>query len=368
MAIQSVEIIRGSIPLVTPFVTSYGVESDRNLLYIHIVGDAAEGWGECVALSDPLYSSEYVDGADEVIRRYLMPLVGSQTTAEEFNIAARAINGHHMAKAAIESALLDYELRIRNESLVHFLGATKTRVPSGVAVGIHPSIDDLLKTVEGHIAEGYQRVKIKIDKRSDIEPIRAVRAAFGNDLMLQVDANSAYSIADIAHLSQLDEFNLLLIEQPFAEGDLISHVELSRQLHTPICLDESITSLDLARTAVEMGACSVINVKPGRVGGVLEAKKIHDYCYSHDVALWCGGMFETGIGRAMNIAFAALPGCTLPGDISASRRYFREDVTQPFELEEGHLAVLTGAGIGVAPLPAVLDKVALRRDTIVVAQ
>lgn len=368
MAIQSIEIIRGSIPLVTPFVTSYGVETGRNLLYIHIVGDEAEGWGECVALTDPLYSSEYIDGADDVIRRYLLPMVGPQTTAQEFTNAAAAINGHQMAKAAIESALMDYELRARNESLAEFLGAIKTRVPSGVAVGLYSSIDELVATVAGYVSEGYQRVKIKIDKGNDLEPLRAVRSAFGNDLLLQVDANSAYSIADSDHLVKLDEFNLLLIEQPFAEGDLISHVELARHIQTPVCLDESITSLDLARTAVEMGACSVVNVKPGRVGGILEAKKIHDYCYSHDVALWCGGMFETGIGRAMNIAFAALPGCTLPGDISASRRYFQNDVTEPFELEDGFLVVPVGSGIGVSPIPAVLEAVATRRDVVSMTQ
>ena len=364
MAIQSIEIIRGSLPLVTPFVTSYGNESGRNFLLVHVIGDEAEGWGECVALTDPLYSSEYIDGADVVIRKYLVSFIGPHTTSHDFSSAASAINGHHMAKAAIESALLDYELRERNESLAHYLGVTRAAVPSGVSVGIHRSIDELIRTVNGYLTEGYQRVKIKIDKGYDIEPVRALRESFGSQLLLQVDANSAYSIDDVAHLSRLDDFNLLLIEQPFAQDDFVSHRDLARQVHTPICLDESITSFDLAKSAVEIGACSVVNVKPGRVGGLHEAVRIHDYCLEHDVAVWCGGMFETGVGRAMNIAFAALPGCTLPGDISATSRYFDRDITAPVELVDGHIAVPTGPGIGVTPIAETLDELATQRTTI----
>lgn len=364
MAIQSIEIIRGSLPLVKPFVTSYGNESGRNFLLVHVIGDEAEGWGECVALTDPLYSSEYIDGADVVIRKYLVSFIGPHTTSHEFSSAASAINGHHMAKAAIESALLDYELRERNESLAHYLGVTRAAVPSGVSVGIHRSIDELIRTVNGYLTEGYQRVKIKIDKGYDIEPVRALRESFGPQLLLQVDANSAYSLSDTAHLSRLDEFNLLLIEQPFAQDDFVSHRELARKIRTPICLDESITSFELARTAVEIGACSVVNVKPGRVGGLHEAVRIHDYCLAHDVAVWCGGMFETGVGRAMNTVFAALPGCTLPGDISATSRYFDRDITTPVELTDGHIAVPAGPGIGVAPLDEILEDVVTQRDTV----
>lgn len=363
MAIQSIEIIRGAIPLVTPFVTSYGSETGRNFLLVHIIGDDAEGWGECVALTDPLYSSEYIDGADVVIRKYLMSFIGPQTTSHEFSSAAMEINGHHMAKAAIESALLDYELRERSESLAQHLGVTRTSVPSGVSVGIHRSLDELVHTVDGYVTDGYQRVKIKIDKGYDIEPVRVLRESFGPELLLQVDANSAYSLDDTAHLSRLDEFNLLLIEQPFAQDDFASHIELARRIRTPICLDESITSFDLARTAVEIGACSVVNVKPGRVGGLHEAVRIHDYCRQHDVAVWCGGMFETGVGRAMNIAFAALPGCTLPGDISATSRYFRRDITPSVEIVDGHVEVPQGVGIGVTPTAEILDELATQRST-----
>lgn len=364
MTIQSIEIIRGSLPFVTPIVTSYGTETGRNFLFVHIIGDESEGWGECVALTDPLYSSEYIDGADAVIRQYLLPMVTSTTTSREFADRAVSINGHHMAKAAVESALLDYELRAKGESLARFIGATRESVPTGVAVGIHSSIDGLLETVKHHLDEGYRRIKIKIDRGYDIEPVRALREAFGPDFLLQVDANSAYSLEDAAHLAQLDQFDVLFIEQPLGQDDLISHASLAKSIHTPICLDESITSFDLARTALEMGACSVVNVKPGRVGGLFEAIKIHDYCVKHDVALWCGGMYETGVGRAMNIAFAALPGCTLPGDISASSRYFVDDITEPFVINNGHIDVPAGPGIGVSPRREMLEKTATSRDVL----
>lgn len=351
MGIERIELVRANIDLVAPFVTSYGVETSRQLLYVHVIGDDAHGWGECVALTHPLYTSEYIDGCEAVITRYLLPLIHSHTAAEEFTTSARSIQGHFMAKAAVEMALLDYQLRAKNVSLASYLGATRTQVPSGVAVGIQPSLSSLVEVVGAYIAEGYQRIKLKIEPGNDIEPIRALRAEFGEDVSLQVDANAAYSVDDAKHLAQLDKFNLLLIEQPLAEEDLLGHVQLAKRISTPVCLDESITSLSSAQQAVEMGACSVVNIKPGRVGGLLEAQKIHDFCFSRNIPVWCGGMFETGIGRAANIALAALPGFTLPGDISASRRYFHQDITTPFELENGSLAVPTGPGIGVDPLP-----------------
>ena len=362
MSIQSIEVIRGSLPLVSPFVTSYGTETHRHFLLLHVVGDEGDGWGECVALAEPLYTSEYIDGADEMIRRFFLPMVSPDITSEEFVLKASVINGHHMAKAAVETALLDYELRAQKISLAHHLGVTRSQVPTGVSVGIHRSLDDLIDVVGAYLDEGYQRIKIKIDKGYDIEPVRALRQTFGSDMLLQVDANSAYSLDDATHLQQLDEFGLILIEQPFAEGDLASHIALSRVLRTPVCLDESITSFQVARSAIEVGACSVINVKPGRVGGLIEAKKIHDYCYEHNVPVWCGGMFETGIGRAVNVAFAALPGCLLVGDISPTHRYFHDDITESFEMQDGYIDVPQGPGIGVSPVPASLDAFATSRD------
>jgi O-succinylbenzoate synthase len=230
-------------------------------------------------------------------------------------------------------------------------------------VGIQPSIDDLLQVVQGYLNDGYLRIKLKIEPGFDIEPVRAVRTTFGNELLLQVDANSAYQLSDAEHLAQLDEFNLLLIEQPLPEEQVASHAQLAKVVRTPMCLDESIVSVEVAREALDIGACSIINIKPGRVGGYLEAKKIHDLCYERGVAVWCGGMLETGIGRAANLALAALPGFTLPGDTSASSRYFKRDVTTPFVLRDGHLDVPTGPGIGIDPDLDYLDSITSRRDT-----
>jgi O-succinylbenzoate synthase len=269
-----------------------------------------------------------------------------------------------MAKAVLETALLDFQLRRSGVSLGRFLGATQTRVQSGVSVGIQPSIDDLLQVVQGYLNDGYLRIKLKIEPGFDIEPVRAVRTTFGDELLLQVDANSAYQLSDAEHLAKLDEFNLLLIEQPLPEEQVASHAQLAKVVRTPMCLDESIVSVEVAREALDIGACSIINIKPGRVGGYLEAKKIHDLCYERGVAVWCGGMLETGIGRAANLALAALPGFTLPGDTSASSRYFKRDVTTPFILRDGHLDVPTGPGIGIDPDLDMLDSITDRTERI----
>ena len=362
MTIRAIELVRASIDLVTPMRTSYGVNTQRDVLYVHVLGDNAEGWGECVALPEPGYTDEYVDGCEAMIRSQLMPLVSSSTTAEQFIAASAGIPRNYMAKAAVEMALLDYWLRVENTSLASFLGATQKSVVAGVSIGLYNDIDELLNVVAGFRAEGYARVKLKIEPGNDIEPVRAVRNAFGDDLMLQVDANSAYSLEDAEHLAQLDAFNLLLMEQPLAEDDLAGHAELAKKLSTPLCLDESIVSLESARTALEIGACSIVNIKAGRVGGFLEAKKIHDLCIEREVPVWCGGMYETGIGRAAALALAALPGFTLPSDLSASKKYFHVDVTEPFELVNGALAVPNTVGIGVAPKSDVLQRITVRSE------
>ena len=361
--IRRIEIVRAHINLVSPFRTSFATEVDRDLLYVHVVGDDEEGWGECVAMAAPLYSSEYVDGCEEAMKRYLIKMVTPTTTAEEFVQKSSVIRGNFMAKAAIEAALLDYQLRKANMSLATFLGATQTKVASGVSVGIQPTIDDLLRVVAEYRADGYVRIKLKIEPGLDIDRVRAVREAFGPDMLLQVDANAAYTVDDAAHLAKLDEFNLLLIEQPLPEEDIVGHVELSKRVGTPICLDESITSYDVARGALDINACSIINIKPGRVGGYLESKRIHDLCVSRGVPVWCGGMLETGIGRAANLALAALPGFTLPGDTSASKRYFSQDVTTPFELVDGYIDVPNTVGIGVRPITEVLGAMTSRVDS-----
>jgi O-succinylbenzoate synthase len=261
-----------------------------------------------------------------------------------------------MAKASIEMAVLDAELRARRESFGHHFGAVRSAVDCGVSVGIHKSIPELLATVGGYLDQGYRRVKLKIKPGWDVEPVRAVRERFG-DVLLQVDANTAYTLADAAHLAELDAFNLLLIEQPLPEDQVLAHAELAKLIRTPVCLDESITSEQAAADAIELGACSIINIKPGRVGGYLEARRIHDLCAKRDVRVWMGGMLETGLGRAGNVAMAAMPNFKLPGDTSASSRYYHRDITEPFVLVDGRLNVPDGPGLGVKVDLAYLEEI-----------
>lgn len=348
---------RIALPLVAPFRTSFGTETMRDVLLLRVVTSDAEGWGECVAMDAPLYSAEYVDGAADVLRRFLIPALPAHADPYAVERALRPFKGHRMAKAALETAVLDAWLRGTGQSLGTFLGAARTRVAAGVSVGIMDSIPRLLDAVEGYLDEGYVRIKLKIEPGWDVEPVRAVRERFGPDVPLQVDANAAYTLTEAPHLARLDAFGLLLIEQPLAEDDIVQHAALAKRLRTPVCLDESIESAAHAAAAISLGACSVVNVKPGRVGGYLEARRVHDVCRAHGVAVWCGGMLETGVGRAANVALAALPGFSLPGDTSASRRYYKTDITEPFELRDGHLDVPTGPGVGVEPIPAALDEV-----------
>ncbi|MEV5597465.1 o-succinylbenzoate synthase [Streptomyces sp. NPDC052496] len=356
--ISGVELRRIAMPLVAPFRTSFGVETSRDVLLVRVVTSEGEGWAECAVMSEPRYCSEYVDGAQDVLRRFLVPALPKDGV--DAHTVARVLEpftGHRMAKAALETAVLDAQLRSAGESFGSYLGAARDRVPCGVSVGIMDSVPELLDAVDGYLAEGYVRIKLKIEPGWDVEPVRAVRERFGDALLLQVDANAAYTPADARQLAELDAFDLLLIEQPLANDDLVRHAELAKLLRTPVCLDESIESAAHAAAAVSLGACSVINIKPARVGGYLEARRIHDVARAHGVPVWCGGMLETGIGRAANVALAALPGFTLPGDTSGSSRYFATDITEPFVLSDGHLDVPGGPGLGVEPLPDVLEEV-----------
>ena len=364
MKIDDVELRRVHVRLVAPFTTSFGTQDHRDILLVHVIASDVEGWGECVALTEPLYSAEYVDGAQEVIRTHLLPrlLTGDDVRATDVAMALRPIRGHPMAKAAVEMAILDAELRAQDVSFGAFLGAVRSEVDCGVSVGIHETEAELLETVERHLEEGYRRIKIKVEPGYDVEPVRAVREHFG-DIPLQVDANAAYEAGDVDALVALDEFGLLLIEQPFPEEDIVGHAELAKLVRTPVCLDESITSARVAESAIALGACSVVNVKAGRVGGYLEARRIHDVCAARNVPVWCGGMLETGLGRAANVALAGLPNFTLPGDTSASGRYYAEDLTEPFVLKDGRLAVPDDPGLGVTPLPEVLERVTTEVET-----
>jgi O-succinylbenzoate synthase len=348
MRLESVELRRIRLTLVAPFETSFGVQTERDILLVKALTTEGEGWGECVALEGPGYSHEYVEGAQHVMIHHLLPRLLDQASleAEDVGRLLRPVHGHPMAKAAIETAILDAQLRARGESFAKHFGAVRSAVDCGVSVGIHRSIPELLKTVGDYLDQGYMRIKLKVKPGWDIEPVRAVRSHFG-DVPLQVDANTAYSLADAAHLAQLDAFDLLLIEQPLPEEQVLAHAELAKTVRTPICLDESITSAVIAAEAIQLGACRIINIKPGRVGGYLEGRRIHDVCASNRVPVWMGGMLETGIGRAGNIAMAAMQNFSLPGDTSASDRYYLRDITQPFVLRDGRLDVPTGPGLGI---------------------
>jgi O-succinylbenzoate synthase len=367
MRLAEVQLRRLRLPLVRPFRTSFGTETERDILLVQVVtDDGVVGWGECVAGAAPLYSSEYVDGAQSVIRDFLIGRLAAlpQLSAAGVAPALEVVKGHPMAKAALEMAVLDAELRERSLSLAEHFGAARSRIPVGVSVGIADSIPALLDEIEQYLDQGYARIKLKIEPGWDLEPVAAVRSRFG-DVVLQVDANTAYTLGDASHLARLDAFDLLLIEQPLGEDDIQGHAALASRLRTPVCLDESIVSARAAAAAIAVGACSIVNIKPGRVGGYLEARRIHDLCAAHGVPVWCGGMLETGLGRAANLALAALPNFTLPGDISGSDRYWHRDIlTKPLLADRGHMDLPLGDGLGVEVDMAWLDELTTGLETI----
>ena len=349
--IRAIELRRISLPLVTPFRTSFSTETHRDILLVRVETDDAVGWGECVSGNEPLYSNEYVEGSQQVMIDHLIPRLfafrSRPMSAHDVAQILRPVKDHRMAKAALEAAILDAQLRENNVSLASHLGSIHELVPSGVSVGIANSLDELVSTVGGYLDEGYARIKLKIEPGWDIEPVRVIRKTFGDQVPLQVDANTAFTREDGPLLAQLDPFNLLLIEQPLPEDDITGHALIARQVRTPICLDESIVSSHVAIDAIERGACSIVNIKAGRVGGYLEAVRIHNVCQQRGVPVWCGGMLETGIGRAMNVALAGLPNFTVTGDISASERFWKQDIVQqPIRLESGQVRLPSGSGAG----------------------
>lgn len=350
--LAGIELRRVSMRLVAPFRAAHGTTWERDILLVRAVSDAGEGWGECVAQRAPTYTSEYVDEAARVVRDHLAPRVfasGLDGMAE--------VKGHPMAKAAIELAVLDAGLMAEGRSLVAYLGGTREVVEAGISLGIEDSLAALADQAEAAVAQGYRRVKLKIEPGWDVEAVTAVRERLGESIALQVDGNGAYRVDDAAPggpLAALDQLGLQLIEQPLPEHDLLGSAEVARRLRTPVCLDESIMSAQSAEVAIRLGACGIVNIKAGRVGGYREAVRVHDVCVTAGVPVWCGGMHETGIGRAANAALAALPGFVLPGDLSASDRYYAEDLTEPLVLEDGGLRVPQGPGIGRVPRPDVL--------------
>ncbi|MFZ2423115.1 MAG: o-succinylbenzoate synthase [Anaerolineae bacterium] len=351
-----------AMPLVSPFETSFGRQTVRQAILVELRTPSGAGWGECVAGDAPAYSYETTDTAWSVLSQYLVPAVLAQPFDSLPALHERWawMRGHNMARAAVEQAAAALLAADADQSLATFLGGERTSVPVGVSVGIQATPEALVDTVAGYLAQGYGRIKLKIKPGKDIAFVEAVRRAYPA-VLLQVDANSAYTLADSERLRQLDDFNLLLIEQPLDHDDIYEHSLLQRQLRTPICLDESIHTLLHARAALALSACRIINIKVGRVGGLIPARQIHDLCQAHGVPVWCGGMLETGVGRAANLALASLPNFRLPGDISASSRYYTADIAEPtFSLNpDSTISVPTAPGLGV-----IVNREALLRVTL----
>jgi O-succinylbenzoate synthase len=349
LGLDSLELRLVRLPLVEPFEVSFGRMDSRLLFLLRLESGAHFGWGECVAWETPLYSYETVETARHVIRDHLGPAILGKEIKDLADLASRlgAFRGHPMAKAGIELAFVDLVARLRGEPIARVIGGVRGNVEVGVSLGIQPTVDALDERVRRFLGLGYRRIKLKIKPGADVAVVDGIRARHP-DVLLSVDANAAYTLDDAELLRRLDAYDLLMIEQPLAHDDLLDHASLQRTLTTAICLDESITSHDRARQALDTGACRIVNMKVGRVGGYSEALRIHDLCLERGAPLWCGGMFESGIGRAHNVALASLPGFTLPGDISGSRRYFERDViAPPVEVaEDGTVAVPTSPGLG----------------------
>jgi O-succinylbenzoate synthase len=364
MRVEKIELRHIKMELVSPFTTAMGTEYNEEHIIVRVDGEGLTGWGECVACATPFYSFETVTTVWHILQDFIIPLILGKNIAriDEVIASYKKVRGHRMAKAGLEAALWDLFAKSKNISLSKIFGGTKEKINVGVSIGIQSSPVELVKKVESYLAEGYKRIKIKIAPGNDIQFARAVRKEFP-DILFQVDANSAYSLEDINLFKQLDEYYLLLIEQPLGYEDIYDHSKLQHELKTPICLDESIHSLGDTRAAIELDSCRVINIKPGRVGGFTESKLIHDYCASKNIPVWCGGMLEFGIGRAGNVALASLPNFTLPGDISASKRYYKEDIVEPeFGVnKDGTMDVPTKPGIGVEVNMKKLEKVTVKK-------
>lgn len=341
------------MPLQHVFQTSTGTTSLRECILVEIEAGGLTGWGECVAKRIPNYSYECVGTAWHILSEFAVPLLLKTRLGhpDDTITALDSIRGHRMAKAALNAAVWDLYAQARQQSLAEALNdglAARDRVLVGVSVGIEPTVEALVEQVEGFVRAGYRRVKLKVKPGVDLDRIQAVRQAFP-DIPLSIDANSAYRLSDLDHLRRFDEFGLLMIEQPLEEDDIYEHSLLQPALRTPLCLDESITTLTAARSALALGACRIINIKPSRVGGLSQARRLNAVCQAAGVPTWCGGMLETGVGRAANLALASLPNFTLPGDISATDRYYKPDVTEPFLLntEDSTITVPRGMGLGV---------------------
>ncbi|KIH70551.1 o-succinylbenzoate synthase [Salinicoccus roseus] len=349
MNIKQIKLHQLLMKMKTPFTTSFGTQQDRHITIVEAIDDTGRsGFGECVSGEDPLYSEEFMDASIIAMKKYFAPLVihGEIDHPDDVWEKFKPFKRNNMAKSAIEGAVWDLYAKQNDMTLAEAIGGRKEKVDVGVSLGLEDTDELLLEKVKEKVDEGYKRIKVKIKPGRDVEMIRSIRDRFG-DIPLMVDANSAYTLDDMETLKALDEFNLMMIEQPLAAGDLIDHAKLQKEISTPVCLDESIDSYEAARGAIELGSCRIINVKVGRVGGITQSKKIHDLAAHHDIPLWCGGMLEAGVGRLHNIAITTLGNFTLPGDTASSSRYWYEDIITPEVVaEDGVVEVSREPGIG----------------------
>jgi len=367
LKVEAITLREIRMPLVHFFETSFGRTYSRRILLLTVHCDGVDGWAESVAGEDPYYSSEWTESAWPTIKQYLAPAVLGRTltsACESASLMAR-VRGHRMAKTAVENALWDAEARQKKQPLWKLLGGTKREIQCGVSIGIQDSVEQLLDKIELELAAGYRRIKLKVKPGWDLKILERVRSRWP-DILLSCDANSAYTLDDLDHLREFDQFNLLMIEQPLWNDDIYYHARLQRELRTAICLDESIRHARDCAAAIETGACRIVNIKVGRVGGFTEAKKVHDVCQRNDVPVWCGGMLESGIGRAHNIALSTLQNFKLPGDVSASKRYWKEDVIEP-EVEvtaQGSIAVSDEPGTGYRIREDLVEELTVRKETL----
>jgi O-succinylbenzoate synthase len=363
MKIERVTLREIRMRLKAPFETSFGVTQERRILLVEMIADGVSGWGEITALESPSYNPETTDTAWHVVSDFIAPVIVGRDvpSAADLPNLLTGIRGHSMAKAGVENALWDIEAQQKGTPLWRLLGGTRDEITCGVSLGIRPTAASLVEKVEQELSCGYQRIKLKIKPGKDVEFVAAVRERYPK-IMLSVDANSAYSLGDADHLRKLDKFELIMIEQPLGWDDIYSHARLQSQIRTALCLDECINNRQDADAAVAIGACKIINIKLGRVGGHTGARKVHDVCVERAVPVWCGGMLESGIGRAHNIAMSTLPGFTLPGDVSASSRYWTEDIIEP-EVEvssRGTIASPGAPGLGYAVKRKLVERFCVR--------
>jgi o-succinylbenzoate synthase len=365
MLVESLRLREIHLKLVAPFETSFDRTTERRIILAEASLNGVSGWGECTAGENPFYSPEDTETAWHVLRNFLWPMLKGkdfQSAADVWSLLEQ-VRGHNMAKATVETAIWDAEAKLKNVPLWKLIGGERTEIPCGVSIGIKETLDELAAAVKKELDAGYQRIKIKIKPGRDLASVQRLRQDFPR-IKLMVDANSAYRKEDWALLKQLDGFYLMMIEQPLGWDDLYGHVEVQKGLQTPICLDECIHTYEQAEEAIALGACKIINIKLGRVGGLLQAKRIHDLCQQKGIPVWCGGMLESGIGRAQNIAMSTLPNFSLPGDVTASRRYWHEDVISPevTVTRQGTIRVPTGPGIGFEPRVERIESITVRQE------